>query len=331
MIRRLTGYACLAAALCGVMLSAIAGCDRREESIVVYTSIDQPIARQVIDSFERQSGLRVTLVTDTEATKSVGLAERLRAERDRPRAQVWWGNEPFHTINLAAEGLLVPYASPAASDLPAQFTDAEHRWAGNGLRARVIAVHGSGQMKFSRLEDLLDPRLRGRLAMARPTAGTTGGHVAALFVLWGDEKAAQFFRDLRANGMKLLGGNGPVAEATGRGTVLAGLTDNDDIHAARRAGGTLEMILPNQDDIGTLMVPTTVALVAGSEDDPAAKQLVDFLLSREVEQMLLDAQFISHSIRAQGDYRAMQVDYEQVARALPRAVRLATAILEGRE
>jgi iron(III) transport system substrate-binding protein len=78
-------------------------------------------------------------VTDAEATKSVGLAERIRAEKDNPRADVFWGNEPFHTINLADEGLLQPYASRRRRTSAREFQDAQHRWASNGLRARVIA------------------------------------------------------------------------------------------------------------------------------------------------------------------------------------------------
>ena len=71
-------------------------------------------------------------MTDTEATKSVGLAERLRAEKDNPQADVCWGNEPFHTINLAEEGVLAPYESPSAKDVPAQYKDPQHRWAATG-------------------------------------------------------------------------------------------------------------------------------------------------------------------------------------------------------
>ena len=112
--------------------------------IVLYTSVDEPAARPVIDAFEKQTGLKVRLVADTEANKSVGLAERLRAERNRPRADVWWGNEPFLTVALADEGLLQPYAPPTADDVRPQFVDKAHRWTGNGLRARVlVALQGS--------------------------------------------------------------------------------------------------------------------------------------------------------------------------------------------
>src|SRR5687767_10434530 len=167
-------------ALALAALALATGCDRGgdEADVVLYTSIDEPVARAVIDAFEAETGHNVRLVTDTEATKSVGLAERLRAEKNRPQADVWWGNEPFHTIALAEEGLLAPYDFPAAADIDPQFKDPQSRWAGNGLRARVLAVTevpieppAQGvKAEPDRLSDLADPQYRGRVVLARPTA-----------------------------------------------------------------------------------------------------------------------------------------------------------------
>lgn len=275
----------------------------------------------------------MTLQTDGEANKTVGLVERIRAEAANPQADVWWGNEPFHSVNLANEGLLVAYDSPSASDIPDQFKDAGHRWAGCGLRARVIgASTGAESVDVTGLESLTDPKLAKKIAMARPTAGTTGSHVAALYVAWGDEKADAFFAKLHANGIQLLGGNGPVADAVGQGQFLAGLTDNDDVASAAREGGQIIAVLPDQDGTGTLALPTTVGLVKGAKHADAAKKLIDFLLTRETEQRLVDANFVGWTVRAgaEAKVRWMTVDYAQVAKKMPDAIRRSTTILEGR-
>ena len=59
----------------------------------------------------------------------------------------------------------------------------------------------------------------------------------------------------------------------------------------------------------------------------------DFLLSEEVEQMLLEAGFAGYSVRADVTEAVlpMEVDYAQVTRNMPEAIRRATALLEGRE
>jgi iron(III) transport system substrate-binding protein len=311
-----------------------AACEKQHQPrVVLYTSIDEPIARPIIQRFERQTGIRVTLVTDSEASKTVGLAERLRAERANPQADVYWGNEPFHTINLAAEGVLAAYESPTALDVPAMYRDPEHRWTGNALRARVIGISSPGATPVvDGLEAMLHPGLRGRVAMARPTAGTTGGHVAAIFVLWGEEKAQDYFRGLRANDIMVVGGNSVVADLVGRGTAWAGLTDNDDVAAAVSQGGRIGQVLPDQHSIGTLMIPTTVGLVTGGRNPDPARRLIDYLLSAGVEQELIEAGFAGWSVRSSApSVKAMEVDYHEVARMMPHAVRRATAILEGRE
>ncbi|MGH7175898.1 MAG: extracellular solute-binding protein [Tepidisphaeraceae bacterium] len=316
--------------LCGEF--ALCGCDKpTQKEVVLYTSIDQPVAAPIIREFEKQTGIHVTLVTDSEASKSVGLAERLRAERANPQADVWWSNEPFHTINLAEEGVLEAWGGSGWLGVPERFRDPNKRWACNGVRVRVIAVSGPAQV--GSLLDLTRPELKDRIAMARPTAGTTGGHVAALFVLWGDDAASEYFRKLRANNIKLLGGNSAVAEAVGRGQLFAGLTDNDDCAAVLREGGTLNTVLPDQDGIGTLLVPTSVGMVNGCKHMRLAERLIEFLLSKEVEQELMDAKFAYGSVRPGigPQVKAMDVDYPEVARKMPEAVRRATAILEGRE
>src|SRR5687767_15399609 len=161
-----------------VLLLSLTGCERSDatRTVVLYTSIDQPVAAPIVREFEKQTGIRVTLVTDTEATKSVGLAEKLRAEKSNPQADVWWSNEPFHTINLADERVLAAYESPVARDVPTKFKDSQYRWASCGYRVRVIAGRKEAHVDVQpgSLEELTEPYLKGSVGMARPTAGTTG-------------------------------------------------------------------------------------------------------------------------------------------------------------
>jgi iron(III) transport system substrate-binding protein len=321
-----------------LLLCLLGSCDQATSSpaqagrVVVYTAVDEPIARPILDEFAAQTGIELVIVTDAEASKTAGLAARLEAEKANPQADVWWGNEVFYTINLAEQGVLEAYSPPVAADIPRLFRDAQSRWHGVGLRARVIAA--APGVEVDELSDLTDARLKGRIAMARPSAGTTGGHVAALYVLWGPDRARQFFRDMRANEVHVLGGNGQVAEQVARGALSAGLTDNDDVANARQNIGPVEPVLPDQQTTGTLMMPTTVGLVGGAPHPEAAKKLIDYLLSAQVEARLKQSGFCLAAVREAGQggaVRAMEVEYAAVARIMPQAIREATSILEGRE
>ena len=343
----------LLAALC--LCVALLGCDDGGEELVLYTSVDEPYARPIIDKFTEQTGIAVRLVTDTEANKSVGLAERLRLEKNRPVADVWWGNEPFHTVRLAREGAFASYEPTTAADTLPLYRGANNHWFGNGLRARVVAwpdfaanagpdgaipgVALPGSMEQIREFAQTDHYA---IAIARPTAGTTGGHVAALYVLWGQERADAYFRALGQSGrVTVVAGNGPAArfvvDGGGEQDTAVSLTDNDDVANFNKSSDYKIEAWPldqGEDEIGTLTIPTTVALVAKDQPSDAAKRLVDFLASAEAERMLADAEFTIGSVRQSpesGGIRAMDVDYDAVADAMPEAVRRATALLEGRE
>ena len=147
----------------------------------------------------------------------------------------------FRTINLADAGVLAFYESPSAKDVPPLFKDPSHLWAGSRRGAGHRRARRPGKREVEPLpngsiEDLTRPELKGSVAIANPRAGTTSGHVAALYVLWGEPKAEQFFKALRANGAKVLGGNGDVATQVAAGAVWVGLTDNDDVDNVLRGG-----------------------------------------------------------------------------------------------
>src|SRR5438045_4902096 len=143
---------------CGLIAYAVFlfGCNRSNSTpwreVVIYTSVDQPYCAPILAEFERRNGIHVIVKTDAEATKSVGLAERLRAEKDHPQADVWWSNEIFLTINLAEDGVLAVYDSASAADVPPQFKDPEHRWASSGMRVRVLVTNHTAA-PLTKLED----------------------------------------------------------------------------------------------------------------------------------------------------------------------------------
>lgn len=326
--------------LCVSVVSILSSCSKpaARNELVVYTSVDKDVAEPILREFEKQTGIHVIVQYDAEATKTSGLVHRLEAEKDNPRADVWWSNEVFYTAGLAEKGVLAAYESPSGADIPKAFKDPQHRWAATAMRVRVLAVSTRSEAKSAvegvkGLDDLARPAMRGHIAMARPSAGTTGAQIAALFALRGDEGARSYLNALKNNGIVLLGGNSIVAQQVGsKGNIWAGLTDNDDVDAARATGGQIEARVPDQGGVGTLALPCSVALVAGAQHSEAAKKLIDYLLSRQVEQKLIDAKFARYSVFAPpADVKLMQVDYAAAAKKMDEAIRVALEILEGRQ
>lgn len=204
-------------------------------------------------------------VYDTEETKSTGLANRLLAEQARPQADVFWSNEPVRTLVLKSRGVLAPYRSASAEGIPQALVDPEGHWTGFSARIRVIAYN----TKLVKAEDaprsifdLADPKWRGQVAIADPRFGSTSFHVAALYAMAGDEKMDDFFRRLKANGVKVVDGNSVVRDLVARGEVKVGLTDTDDVNVAIEDGQPIAMVLPDADGLGVPVMPNMVSLIA---------------------------------------------------------------------
>lgn len=294
----------------GLLLCAafLTGCKRHDNEVVAYISTDEQLARHVIERFESETGIHVKFVGDSEVNKTTGLAQRLKAETNNPQADVFWSSEIFQTITLAGDGVFEPYASPEAKDWPSRFVDEQHRWTGFAARARVIvyntqAVPGD-RVPATWMDLSSDARLRGRIVMADPRFGTTGGHLGAMDAYWSTQFSAQYYEafimGLADNETRVLpSGNSGVVEAVARGEADFGMTDTDDVWAAKVRGLPVDLVYARHDISddrggGTLLIPNTVALVKGAPNSENGKRLIDFLLSEQCERLLADSP--SHNI-----------------------------------
>src|SRR5215216_2646424 len=277
------------AVICAGCFSACGGQERRAPEVTAYVSADRPFSEPIMQEYERQSGVRVNVVYDTEETKSTGLANRLLAERGRPQADVFWSNEPVRTLVLKSRGVLASYQSPASQGIASTFKDPDGYWTGFSARLRVI-VYNTNKMTMAdapqSVFDLANPRWKGQVALADPRFGSTSFHVAALYAEVGDARADDFFRKLKANDVKIVDGNSVVRDMVARGDVLVGLTDTDDVNVALEAKQPAAMVLPDRYGIGVPVMPNMVSMIAGAPHPDEGKRLIDYLLSVDVERKL---------------------------------------------
>ena len=258
------------------------------QTVVVYVSHDQIFSEPILRDFEKDTGIRVRAVYDTEETRSAGAMNRLIAEKSNPQADVYWANEPIRAEVLRQQGIATPYTSPSARDIPEPFRDPNGYWTGFAARARVIIAGESLDPKPTSIFAYTDPRWRGRAVIANPLFGTTTVQIAALFVLLGDERARAFVQGLHDYGVKVSPSNGDSADLVARGEFAFGLVDSDDVISRMKQHERVTLIYPDQgaDDIGCFIVPNAALLVAGAPHPEAAKRLIDYLLSTETERKL---------------------------------------------
>ena len=280
------------------------------ESLVIYCAQDQAFAEPLLKSFEQQTGVKVRPVFDSEAVKTVGLANRLLAEREHPQADVFWGNEELRTRQLAARDVFRP----------------TNAWAAFGYRSRRLVIN-TNLLPLAAPSSILNPpssppaclleltnaRWRGKVALAYPMFGTTATHFLALRRAWGEANWLAWCRALAANKPFLDEGNSLVVKRVARGEAWVGLTDSDDIAAGQREGLPVAA-LPLTPEM--LLIPNTVAVTRGSPHLESAQRFFDWLRRPEVVRQLVTAGALEGTSAAEVPSPTLQPDWPGLLRDL---------------
>jgi len=273
--------------------------------VIIYAAQDQVYAEPILREFEKESGIKVKAVFDSEAVKTVGLANRLLAERSHPQCDVFWGNEEMRTRQLAAQGV---------------FRET-NGWAAFGYRSRRIVINtncvrvdlvatrssvpqtapekngtqwnASLPAAPASLLELTNEIWHGKVALAFPQFGTTAAHFHALRKLWGDERWVVWCRALAANQPFIVDGNSVVVKFVARGEAWIGLTDSDDIAAGQREGLPIAA-LPLTEE--SLLIPNTVAVIRNAPHPANAQKLFAYLQRPEVAEKLVQANALESTI-----------------------------------
>jgi iron(III) transport system substrate-binding protein len=265
------------------------GCaSKQAESVTVYVSEDRVFSEPVLKDFEKDTGVRVQAVYDTEETKSTGVMNRLLAEKNNPQADVYWANEPVRADVLRQQGISESFKPGNAQGIDDSFKDPQGFWTGFSARARVFVVSKKAKHKPAGVMSYTEPKARGLGVIANPLFGTTTAQMAALFTLWGDEKGNRFLAAMKANQVKISTGNGESADFVASGEFDFALVDSDDAVDRIRQGKSIEIVYPDQGegDIGLLLIPNAVALIRNGPNPAGGRKLIEYLLSKETERKL---------------------------------------------
>jgi len=284
-----------------LLILAFSGCSpSAKQEVIVYTSQDQIYAEPILERFSEANDIIVRAVYDSEAVKTVGLANRLLAERSLAQCDVFWNNEALRTFQLAGAGV---------------FRETES-WAIFGFRSRRLVVNTNlcalGEAPTS-LVELTNTVWRGKVALAYPLFGTTATHFLALRQHWGETNWVQWCRALAANEPLLLDGNSSVVRMVGEGEAWIGLTDSDDIAAGQRAGLPIAAA-PLTPEF--LLIPNSVGVVRNGPNPVPAQRLFEYLQSDAVQQSLLENNALEGTTDTPIEETTLKVDWGQMAMEL---------------
>lgn len=251
-------------------------------TVVVYVEAPRRIAGPVLKTFEEQTGIHV------EATYRENLEDRflttLMSRAGQGTVDVFWGETPLSAGELVEAGLAVPFRPAGARPVPGQYRDREFRWIGFAVNPRVI-IYNSNLLKReaapTETTDLVKPPFAGKGAMARIAAGPAAFHAAALFTLWGPDRARTFFESLRADGTRIVEDDTAVRQLVAAGGAEWGVIGLDQAICAKRNAEPINILFPDRFGIGAVVPPQLVMLMRGAPNGAQAKGLFGYLFATE--------------------------------------------------
>lgn len=287
--------AALAAAALLSVLFAFTGCSRAG-TVVLETSVEQSYSGPLVRACEKATGVHV----EVRYVRDEPLAAGTLKPRNASGADVYWDAGILETLRLAKAGALQPFEARAAADLPYAYRDTDHLWTMIGFRARVLLMnealaHRDGP---SSILQLATPEWAGRSCTASPMASEGAlAQAAALYQNLGRDRARAYYSALAAGGVRFEPSDAAAAALVAGGKLAVALVGSDAAARALKKTPGLAVVLPDRDGLGTLYVPSTVALLKGAPHPAAAKKLIGYLLSPGTDEALVRSGFLAATVR----------------------------------
>lgn len=167
---------------------------RAERVVTVYTPHGKELLTLCEEGFEAaHPGVTVRWLD----MGSQEILDRVRAEAERPNAQVWYGAPATMFMQAAEEGLLLAHPPAWGDAIPQDRRDARWRWMGTFLTPQVILYNhrrlDDDEVPSTFLE-LLDPRWEGQVVLREPLASGTMRTIFGAVVMGAPDEAEGFRR-----------------------------------------------------------------------------------------------------------------------------------------
>ena len=258
-----------------------------EGTVVIYVEAERLVAGPILKTFTSQSGIEVR-ATFREGMRDDFLA-MVKAEAEAGRADLLWATTPLTAIDLARAGLAVPFRPAGARPVPSQYRDRGYRWIGFAADPRVIIYNSDRINKDDApqsIEDLTRARWSGRVALAGIVRGTPAFQAAAIFALWGEERAHAFFEAVEESGARIVPDDAEVRRLVASGEADWGFVDLHTAICAKREAEPVNIVFPDRFSQGAVVAPHVAVLLNGAPHPAQARGLFAYLFSTETAWQL---------------------------------------------
>lgn len=276
----------------GASSEVVTGSDSTDlsgETITMYSGRDEELIAPIIERFTEATGINV----EVRYGNSAEMGAQLLEEGERTPADVFYSQEVGAVGVLAEAGLLAALPDDVVERVDERFRPGEgNSWVGVTGRARVIVYNPDLIEAPTGVEELVDPKYAGKVAIVPGNAGFQA-FMTGFRVSRGEDAARDWLEAMIANDVITnIEKNGDVLDAVESGELPIGLINHYYwARDERQPNMTAQLVFPQGGDPGGLVNATAAAILKGSADNPAALALVEFLISEEGQTAFVEETF----------------------------------------
>lgn len=295
----------------------------------LYSARKEALIKPVVDSFSKQTGIRVNLITG----KADALLQRIKSEGKNTHADVFITTDAGRLYRAKSAGVLQAIQSDVLNRaIPENLRDPEGFWYGLSMRARPIfyVKDAVAAKQLSTYEALADNGFKGRICIRSSNNIYNQSLVASMLAANGAEKTQQWANDFVTNfARKPKGGDRDQIKGAASGqcdiaianTYYFGKMISGKKADQKKAAEAVAIFWPNQETRGTHMNVSGAAVTRYAKNPANAQQLIEFLAGKEAQRWYADVNFeypvrtdvsASDLLKSWGKFKADTINLNQL-------------------
>lgn len=283
--------------LASALLAAYATPAMAEESLTLYTTREPGLIQPLLDTFTKDSGVKVNTVFIKD-----GMLERVKAEGQNSPADLLMTVDIGNLVDLVEAGVTQPVKSAVLeAAIPANLRGADDQWFSLSMRGRVLYAEKSLPLNSFTYESLADPQWKGKVCIRAGQHPYNTALIAAMIAHHGEAKTEEWLRGVKANlARKATGGDRDVARDILGGICDIGLANTYYVgHMknakegtdARQWGDAIKVVKPTFEQGGTHVNISGAAVSRYAPNKAQAVKLLEYLVSAPAQQLYAKANY----------------------------------------
>lgn len=293
-----------------------------ENKLVIYSTHSEKMLEAVSDAFTEKTGVEVEFIN-----LKGELADRVRAEKENPQADIMYGGASSLFIEMTEEGIFEPTTPTWAGELDPMFKDAEGNWYGT-IKTPVMMFYNTEMLTADQAPkdwtDLAKEEYKG-LIVSRDSASSSirSTMMSLIYNSYKDDKideAWSFLEKLDSNMNNYYNSGTMLFQAVGKKeAAISFATQSSIMDNVTKNNMPLEIV---DAESGSVIITDGIAAIKNSPHPNAAKAFVEFAGSVEIQAKFanefnrmptLNSALADCPEWMQKNYKAMNVDWDVVS------------------